>query len=218
VADISLKSNKIKESKCLYDKYLGVNTDTQLYGYYSHFELYGIVSILSNDYSQVSKILQQVFNPAITRNFEINALRGVLLHAKFSLATHSYDDALSWILEGFTSNQKSHYAPFDMQLRVLEVLCFIGKEDFEQAYKLSLRNQKYIYNKGNTEILDFYDRLFKLFMKILRKINSKKKIGSVEISTLKKLNSENIDLYAGLFSILQDKISLHNNKLNLHRF
>jgi hypothetical protein len=135
----------------------------------------------------------------------------LLLKIKWHLSSQQPKKAVEYLNRAFQLNQKVFYAPFDMQLRFLEVLSFVFMHDYEYALHLAYRNKKYLHTK-NRKIFSFYFDFFSTIIRVLSDISEPGFINQEDLNHIYSYSSENTYLYADLLESLANHLSVYLKK------
>jgi hypothetical protein len=172
--------------------------DENMFGYYYFCEQFSLLKIINRDFTGAQKLLEDVFAGCIERGSDIFATRGSLAFAKLFIASGNLKEAIHYITAGFSINEKSFYQPFDIQLRVLENIYFLMKEDFDFALKLARRNFKYAEGQPQKQMMKDYLRFWTALAEFARLKKKRKDVGSELIDELNQFGKKYMNLYCGI--------------------
>jgi len=202
-ADILLSNNLIAEAFEKYNKQLGNGVDENMFGYYYHFEQYVISSICTNNFDVAQNILSSIFDPLQKTNDAVNKMRGLLGNAKLALSSLNFRATLGHLNAARNLNNKSFYLPFDLQIRVIENICFVMKNDLDFAKQLASRNLKFLQGLPSKKNNEDYFTLFKTIFSICTLVNKKQKLSASIHNVIQNLNNKFASVYCNLIKRLQ---------------
>jgi hypothetical protein len=197
-ADALFTNGKIDEALTIYHKILKSDIEKNMYGYYYHYEQYAMLNIIKKDFGYAKEILNRIFAECIKSKKDIYATRGAMTYAKLYLSSGDYKSAMTYIRIGHNINEKSFYLPFDVQLRVLENIGFILKEDFSFAKKLANKNIKFLSSQKEPSSLSEYFDLWKTLIDLCNVGTKKAALTEQLEKNIDKLNTRFRYLYANL--------------------
>ncbi len=207
-ADALLGFKEVEQSFVLYEEVFDEGIDENMYGFYYHCEQYAITAILLKKYEKASQLLSKYFDPCLARKNDIYATRGALAYAKLYLSKNEYKKALIYLNMGMEINEKSFYLPFEIQLRVLENMCFFLMDEYEFAKQLSVRNAKYIAKQKAVELTKTYKGFFRLVAGLIGCVEQKKELSPALKKEYLSIKSNFRKVYCDLLPMMYDKIEL----------
>ena len=161
-ADRLFAEQEIDEAYNLFQKEFNRGVSEKMYGYHYHCEQYILLCMIKKDWVTAEDLLKKVFTPLIELKADIMATRGCLAYIKLFLLKNDFKQAMYYIQVGSDINEKTTYHPFEIQLRLLETLCFYKKGDFVFCGKLAARNLKFVTAQNDKALLEDYLHLFKI--------------------------------------------------------
>ena len=206
-ADALFQDNHFKEAFTLYEKVFSRQVDEQMYGYHYHCEQHALLAIICEENEKAFSILRKVFDPCIEQKQDIYATRGALTYAKLFTALGDHKKALHYINIAREINEKTFYLPFDLQLRVLENLCFFFKGDDDFAHQLTVRNLKFLHSQKMDAVLKDYLTLFRIISALIKCRQDHKPLPAKYQADYVRISSQYMNLYCNLLSALYKKLN-----------
>jgi hypothetical protein len=205
-ADALLNFKEIKESYKLYEEIFKEGLDKDMYGFYYHIEQFATTAILLKKYDKANDLLQEYFDECIQHKNDIYATRGALAYSKLFLSKGEYKKALNYLNLGIEINEKSFYQPFEIQLRVLENICFFLMEEYNFAKQLAVRNTKFISKQKAQELTKPYKIIFKLIAAFTVCIEQNKNLSATLTLEYQSVAENYRKVYCDLIPLMYSKI------------
>lgn len=204
-ADALFQDNQFKEAFDLYEKVFAGKVDEQMYGYHYHCEQHALLAIICGENDKAFSILKKVFDPCIEQKQDIYATRGAMTYAKLYTAMGDHKKALNYINIAREINEKTFYLPFDLQLRVLENLCFYFKGDDDFAHQLTVRNLKFLHSQKMDAVLKDYVTLFRIISAFIKCRQDRKPLPAKYQGDFDRISKQYMNLYCNLLCDLDKK-------------
>lgn len=156
LADVLFGSGKLNEAFSTYKTIFDEGLSGEMYGYYYHCEQYILLLTIHENYTQAEQLLDTVFQTAIDQEIDIYATRGAMSYCKLFLSTGQYKEGMNYLNRAKNINEKTFYLPFDIQLRFLETMYFLFRNDSEFAQQLCTRNIKFAVSQEQPGLMNDY--------------------------------------------------------------
>jgi hypothetical protein len=202
-ADALFQDGRTDTASGSYEEVFREGVDEGMYGYYYHCEQYVLTCIISGQLDKARTLLEKIFDPVIDRKQDIYATRGALAYAKLYITAGDYKKALGYINLGRSINEKTFYLPFDLQLRVLENLCFYFKGEYDFAHQLTLRNLKFLNSQKAESSLEDYKLLFRIISAFIKARESRKDLPERFTKDFERISAQYRNLYCDLIGNLE---------------
>lgn len=207
-ADLLINNNQIKDAFLEYTAIFNEGISNEMYGFYYHVEQYIIASLCTKNYIIAEELLEKYFNKLLNGSDTINNLRGLLCNAKLRLSLNDIKATQQLINLARGIIDKTSYLPFDLQLRVIENVCFLYKKDYEFTKQLAYRNIKFIEGLPSKKMYEKNTIFFKMISAIANSRSKEKKPMLTTINTIKSLEDVFSPVYGNLINhILAESIN-----------
>ena len=200
-ADRLFAEQEIDEAQSLFKKEFDKGVSEKMYGYHYHCEQYVLLCMIQKDWATAEDLLKKVFAPLIELKADIMATRGCLTYIKLYLLQKNFKQAMHYIRIASDINEKTTYLPFEIQLRLLETLCFYKKGDFEFCEKLSARNLKFVSAQDDKVLLEDYLHLFKIIGIFCKAQIKGKAVNSADKEQMQAYSKKYLNLYCDLLRV-----------------
>jgi hypothetical protein len=200
-ADRLFAEQNIEEAYAIFKKEFEKGVKQNMYGYHSHCEQYSLLCILKGETEKAKQLLDKVFSPLIELKADILATRGCLSFAKLYLSQNDFRLAMQYIQTGMSINEKTTYLPFELQLRLLETICFYRKKDYLFGERLAARNLKFVLAQNDKPLLADYIELFRIIIQFCKVHLKGKKIAETDREELLKYDQKYLNIYCGLLAL-----------------
>lgn len=201
LAESSFVQHKFDEAYDLYTEEFSKGIPDNMYGYHSHCEEYTLLCLILKEFDRAKIILDDVFAPLIDLKADILATRGCLSYAKLFLLRNDSKNAMYYIRIGMEINEKGTYLPFELQLRLLETLCFLKKGDYTFGVKLSARHLKFVLAQKEKKLLADYENLFRLLHSYCKRKEKYAEPNEADTNQIHELNNRYKTIYCGLLAL-----------------
>ncbi len=200
-ADRFFAEQEIEEAHKWFKREFDKGVSEKMYGYYYHCEQYVLLCMIKKDWSTAEDILENVFAPLIELRADIMATRGCLTYIKLSLLKNDFKQAMHYLHIASEINEKATYLPFEIQLRLLETLCFYKKADFDFCEKLAARNLKFVAAQNDKILLEDYLNLYKILGMFCKAHIKGKAVNSSDKEQMQAYAKKYLNLYCDLLRV-----------------
>ena len=197
-ADILFFNCQIDQSYSIYQKVFSQKLEPEMYGFFYHCEQFVLVNILKENYTSAEQTLQTYFDEPIQQKLDIHATRGAMSYAKLYLSTGQLKEAIHFINLSREINETATYHPFEFQIKMLELMYFFLKEDFEFAEHLCIRNIKTIMANPETKRHKNYLSFYRICLYFITCILKSKPLGEKQLNEYKAIELSMQNLYVNL--------------------
>jgi tetratricopeptide (TPR) repeat protein len=162
-----------------------------------------LLCIIHRQFEKAAQLLKTIFDPCIAKRQDIFATRGALSYAKLYLSTGDHKKALHYINLAREINEKTFYLPFDLQLRVLENICFYKKGEYDFAQQLTVRNLKFLHSQEADSSLDDYKLFFRILAAFIKCAEEKRSLPEKFRKDHERIGMQYRNLYCNLLPELE---------------
>jgi hypothetical protein len=166
------------------------------------------LAILCNDDKNVEQIVAQFYQLYLDQGADGSqaATSASLCLAKKFLLAFQPEKAYPYITLGFASNDKNILASFEIELRKLETIYFIEKNDIGFAEELIDKHIKYMQSKKISVRTNMHGIFFKLLRAIIDERRSGKKLTAEQERQIAEQSSGFVAIYGRLLSKVRTTI------------
>lgn len=197
-ADMLFFNTRIQEAAALYETIFRQPLEKEMYGYYYHCEQWVLINIITEQYERAADILEQYFRQPIELKLDIYATRGAMSFTKLYLSKGMLKEALEYLNVSKGLNETAVYHPFEFQIRVLELMYFFLKKDFDFAEHLCQRNLKTILASGEKKRYHIYVKFYRLSLKLLHATRTTRRISTHLMEEFREVERLMENLYVKL--------------------
>ncbi|HRN93468.1 MAG TPA: hypothetical protein PL084_01975 [Chitinophagales bacterium] len=171
---------------------------------YYHLGLYHDTVLIIGNYEAAEQLLKEIFDLSLKFEIVVSPRMGAYFqYAKYYLLHHKPEEALEYVNEGFALNDKNIMVLDELNLRMLQIACFIQLKDYNTATQLIARHSKFLRLKK----LHTPDTDFSKMFKALKMLNNYKQTNKIKLNDYRELTSVFQLGKNKIWGLILDKIS-----------
>lgn len=153
---------------------------------YYHLGLYHDTALIIGNFEVAEKLLKEIFDLSLKFEIVVSPRMGAYFqYAKYFILHHKPEEALEYLNDGFALNDKNIMVIDELNLRMLQIACFIQLKDFNTATQLIARHSKFLRLKN----LHTPDSDFSKIIKALKMLNGYKQSNKIKVKEYRELTS-----------------------------